>query len=111
MPLDQKSATILRIDQEKIRHSASLAAVRGDLWAESAFAYGGQLWVDQAMELDPGDRLTFKRSSQPLSVSSVRASSRRCLADVGGHDDSTQFESLSDRSVAQNVVLHGPQSK
>lgn len=60
MPLDQKSATILRIEQEKIRHSASLAAVRGDLWAESAFAYGGQLLVDQAMELDPGDRPTFK---------------------------------------------------
>jgi hypothetical protein len=31
--------------------------VRGDLWAESAFTYGSQLWIDQAMELDAGDQL------------------------------------------------------
>ena len=50
LPVDGKTATIAFAEQDKIRQAASLAVVRGDLWAESAFTY-------QAMELDAGDHL------------------------------------------------------
>ena len=56
LPVDGKTATIAFAKQDKIKQAASLAVVRGDLWAESAFTYGGQLWIDQAMELDAGDQ-------------------------------------------------------
>ncbi len=56
LPVDQKAATIARIEQDKVKQAAFLAGVRGDLWAESAFTYAGQLWIDQAMELDADDR-------------------------------------------------------
>src|SRR5258708_25868447 len=57
LPVDGKTATIAFAEQDKIKRAASLAVVRGDLWAESAFTYGGQLGIDQAMELDTGGRL------------------------------------------------------
>jgi len=56
LPVDEKTATLAFAEQDKIKQGASLAVVRGDLWAESAFTYGGQLWINQAMELDAGDR-------------------------------------------------------
>jgi hypothetical protein len=57
LPVDGKTATIAFAEQDKIKRAASLAVVRGDLWAESAFTYGGQLGIDQAMELETGGRL------------------------------------------------------
>ena len=57
LPVDQKAATILRIEQDKIKQAASVAVVRGDLWAESAFTYAGQLWSDPALELDADDQI------------------------------------------------------
>jgi hypothetical protein len=51
-PTDQRRATVARQDQEKANRSAALAAVRGDLWAESAFTYASMLWTDQAFELE-----------------------------------------------------------
>src|ERR1700681_1567700 len=57
LPVDGKTATIAFAEQDKIKHAASLAVVRGDLWAESAFTYGGLLWIDRAVELDAGDQL------------------------------------------------------
>ena len=57
LPVDGQTATIAFAEQDRIKQAASLAVVRGDLWAESAFTYGGQLWIDQAMELDAGGRL------------------------------------------------------
>jgi hypothetical protein len=57
LPVDGKTATIAFAERDKIKQAASLAVVRGDLWAESAFTYGGQLWIDRAMQLDTGDRL------------------------------------------------------
>jgi hypothetical protein len=60
LPFDGKTATIAFAEQDKIRHAASLAIVRGDLWAESAFTYGRQLWIDRTMELDAGDQLNTK---------------------------------------------------
>jgi hypothetical protein len=51
LPVDGKTAAIALAQQAKTNNAASLAGVRGDLWAEAAFTYSGQLWVDQAMEL------------------------------------------------------------
>src|SRR6266851_10041652 len=57
LPVDGKTATIAFAEQDKIKQAASLAVVRGDLWAESAFTHGSQLWIDRARELDAGDQL------------------------------------------------------
>jgi hypothetical protein len=56
LPVDEKTATLAFAEQDKIKQAASLALVRGDLWAESAFTYGAQLWINRAMELDASDR-------------------------------------------------------
>jgi len=56
LPVDQNAATIVRIERDKIKQAASVAVVRGDLWAESAFTYAGRLWSDPAIELDTDDR-------------------------------------------------------
>jgi len=58
LPFDGKTATIALAEPDKVKHAASLAVVRGDLWAESAFTYGGQLWIDRTMERDAGNQLT-----------------------------------------------------
>jgi hypothetical protein len=50
-------ATIALADQDKIKQAASLAVVRGDLWAESAFTYGDHLQTDQAMDMNADDKL------------------------------------------------------
>jgi len=57
LPVDGKTATIAFAEQDKIKHAASLAVVRGDLWAESAFTYGGLPWIDRAIVLNAGDQL------------------------------------------------------
>ena len=57
LPVDGKTATLALAEQDKIKQAASLAVVRGDLWAESAFTYGSQLWTDQAIWLDAGEPL------------------------------------------------------
>jgi hypothetical protein len=51
-PSDQRHAMVPRQHQEMALRSASLAAVRGDLWAQSAFTHAGMLWTDQALELE-----------------------------------------------------------
>jgi hypothetical protein len=56
-PVDGKTALTAFAEQDKIKQAASLAVVRGDLWAESAFTHGSQLWIDRAMELDAGGPL------------------------------------------------------
>jgi hypothetical protein len=65
-PVDGKTATMALAEQHKIKQAASLAVVRGDLWAESAFTYGGLLWIDQAMELDAGDQFHME-ALKPLT--------------------------------------------
>jgi hypothetical protein len=57
LPVDGRTATIAFAEQDKSKQAASLAVVRGDLWAESAFTYGSQLWTDRAIWLDGGDQL------------------------------------------------------
>ena len=52
LPVDGKTATIAFAEQDKIKQAASLAIVRGDLWAESAFTYGSQLWLDAGDQLN-----------------------------------------------------------
>src|SRR6266699_3499647 len=60
LPVDGKTAAIAFAERDKIKHAASLAVVRGDLWAESAFAYVGQLWIDRAIELDASGQLSME---------------------------------------------------
>src|SRR3979411_272969 len=57
LPVGGKTATIALAEQDKIKQAASLAVVRGDLWAESAFTYGSLLWVDRAIWLGAGGQL------------------------------------------------------
>jgi hypothetical protein len=57
LPVDGKTATIAFAERDKIKHAASLAIVRGDLWAESAFTYSSRLWIDRSTELGAGDQL------------------------------------------------------
>jgi hypothetical protein len=52
LPLDSKAATIAIAERDKIKRAASFAAVRGDLWAESAFTYGEYLWADRATDFN-----------------------------------------------------------
>jgi hypothetical protein len=56
------NATIAFAEQDKIKRAASLAVVRGDLWAEWAFTYwaftyGDHLRTDQAMDMNADDKL------------------------------------------------------
>jgi hypothetical protein len=55
LPFEGNTAATAFAEQDKIRHAASLAVVRGDLWAKSALMYGGPLWIDREMALDAGD--------------------------------------------------------
>ena len=56
LPADAKTAATAFAERARIRRAATLAAVRGDLWAESAFTYAGHLWIDQAMDLNAVDK-------------------------------------------------------
>jgi hypothetical protein len=58
LPVYGRNATVGLAEQDKIKQTASFAAVRGDLWAESAFTYGGHLWVDHAIDLNAEDKLS-----------------------------------------------------
>jgi hypothetical protein len=56
LPLDAKAATNAFAERDRIRQAASLAVVRGDLWAESAFTYAGRLWSDQTTDSNAADK-------------------------------------------------------
>jgi hypothetical protein len=58
LPVDRNAATVVRIDRDRIKQAASIAVVRGDLWAESAFTYASQIWTDPGMALDADDRIS-----------------------------------------------------
>ncbi len=62
LPVDGKTATIALAEQDKIKQAASLAVVRGDLWAESAFTYGSQLWLDAGDQLNTEALKTLTRA-------------------------------------------------
>ena len=62
LPVDGQTATIAFAEQDKIRRAASLAVVRGDLWAESAFTYGSQLWLDAGDQLNTEALKTLTRA-------------------------------------------------
>jgi hypothetical protein len=57
LPVDSKTATIASTERNEIKRAASLAAVRGDLWAESAFTYGDRLWPDHATDFNADPKL------------------------------------------------------
>jgi len=48
IPLDAQAASRARPEQDRAERAASLAIVRGDLWAESGFTYADLLWSDAA---------------------------------------------------------------
>src|SRR6266550_3320100 len=62
LPVDGKTATIALAEQDKIKQAASLAVVRGDLWAEGAFTYGSQLWLDAGDQLNTEALKTLTRA-------------------------------------------------
>jgi len=62
LPVDGKTATIALAEQDKIKQAASLAVVRGDLWAESAFTYGNLLWLDAGDQLNTEALKTLTRA-------------------------------------------------
>lgn len=75
LPVDGKTAAIALAEQDKVNRAASLAVVRGDLWARSAFIYAGQLWGDKAMELDAGNQFNpdaLKALTRALRYSPLR---------------------------------------
>lgn len=51
-PTNERYAMVPRRDKEQAIRSATIAAIRGDLWAESAFAEAGIVWTDQAFEIE-----------------------------------------------------------
>jgi hypothetical protein len=56
LPADTKAAAASFAERDRIRQAASLAVVRGDLWAESAFTHGGRLWTDQTTDLNVSEK-------------------------------------------------------
>jgi hypothetical protein len=56
-PTDRHTGFVTRLERDNAKRAASLAVVRGDLWAESAFAYAELLWTDRALALDAQDEL------------------------------------------------------
>lgn len=57
LPVDQPTSLIARLERDNAQRAASLAVVRGDLWAESAFTYAGLLWRDSGAGLNLDDTL------------------------------------------------------
>jgi hypothetical protein len=51
-PSTEKNVASIEASRDQIRKAASIAAVRGDLWAGSAFALVSQPWTDPAAGLD-----------------------------------------------------------
>lgn len=64
-PNEQPHAAVTRQDQDRATRAATLAAVRGELWAESAFSYANMLPSAPAFEIAV-DRDQTARASQSL---------------------------------------------
>jgi hypothetical protein len=47
VPVDQRASVEAALDQAWAGRAAKFAAVRGDLWAQSAFTYSSLLWTDK----------------------------------------------------------------
>lgn len=45
LPLDEPASAVARLDRVNANRAAERAAVRGDLWAESAFTYSHLIWT------------------------------------------------------------------
>jgi hypothetical protein len=46
LPVDRQTSLVLLPEQDRIKRAASLATIRGDLWAESAFTNSNLLWKE-----------------------------------------------------------------
>lgn len=75
LPTDPKAASVMALEQDRIKRAASIAVVRGDLWTETAFTFAGQLWSDPAIQSDGTDRSSgdvLKSLTQALRYSPHR---------------------------------------
>jgi hypothetical protein len=75
LPTDPKAASVMALEQDRIKRAASIAVVRGDLWTETAFTFAGQLWSDPAIQSDATDRSSgdvLKSLTQALRYSPHR---------------------------------------
>lgn len=82
-PNDERHATVARQDKERATRSAAIAAVRGDLWAESAFSEAGMVWTDEAFELEASgarNAATLKSLLQTLHYAPHRGDAWLMLA-------------------------------
>ena len=59
LPVDRQSSLVVlsEHEQDKIRHSASIAKIRGDLWAESAFTNSNLLWRESSVQDDSKEEI------------------------------------------------------
>src|ERR1700687_5970384 len=69
LPTDPEAAAVAAASRERAGAAARIGAVRGDLWAQSAFTYGMLLWPGP--EQDP---------SQGATASQARTAVERALA-------------------------------
>ena len=75
LALDDRASVSTRPEQDRAQQAASLAGLRGDLWAESALTYSSRLWTDLALgaELSP----ELARAAQIDMENAVRYSPHR----------------------------------
>jgi hypothetical protein len=98
LPVDENAPIIAHIERDKIKQAASVAEVRGELWADSAFTYASQLWNDPAMALDADDRIDGEVLPDPGAE--ILTASWRCLAHVCRPGRSMQMDKISTGLVA-----------
>ncbi len=66
--IDRTAATITPADQERAYKAASLAFIRGDLWADSSLAYAGQIAADRTPQLNTGAPQSEKARTSMLQT-------------------------------------------
>jgi hypothetical protein len=98
LPIDENAPIIAHIERDKIKQAASVAEVRGELWADRAFTYASQLWNDPAMALDADDRIDGEVLPDPGAE--ILTASWRCLAHVCRPGRSMQMDKISTGLVA-----------
>lgn len=75
LPVDPQASSIASQEQENATRAASLAVIRGDLWAESAFTYSALLWREPAPA--PGAHDNASKESQMNIERALRYSPHR----------------------------------
>jgi hypothetical protein len=66
LPTDKATATAAAQKRDAAWLAASIGAVRGDLWAQSAYTYSNLLWSEIRAEPNSSATAAFKRASESL---------------------------------------------